>query len=361
MTRHDLHELQAAHTYPCLTITLPTHRTRPDNKQDPIRVKNLVAEATDRLLGELPKRQLAPLLKRLESLVAHIDYQYTLDGLVLAVNRDMAREYVLPFPLSERVVVDDTFFIRDLVRALNRMRRYWVLSLSEQATRLYSATREDLEEVTDGGFPLRHVGPGGAGRLPGGRGVNRSRYRDDHHRQFFRAVDEAFARYMAEDPLPLAIAGIHRHQTFLREVSSHASDVIATLSGNYDHLTAHDLGRLIWPVVSDGFTARRRQVLLLLDEATGQNRTASTLAEVWYQVRIGRGDVLIVEDGYHQPGRVNNLGLLDLSVENPQAPDVLDDAVDEVVTLALEKGGRVVFVENGELAAHDRIALILRY
>jgi hypothetical protein len=174
-------------------------------------------------------------------------------------------------------------------------------------------------------------------------------------------VDEAFGRYMAEDPLPLAIAGIDRHQAFLREVSSHNSDVIATLAGNYDHLTAHDLGRLIWPVVSDGFTARRRQVLLDLDAATGQNRTASTLAEVWYQVRIGRGDVLVVEDGYHQSGRVNNLGLLDLSVENPQAPDVLDDAVDEVVTLALEKGGRVVFVENGELAAHDRIALILRY
>ena len=68
-----------------------------------------------------------------------------------------------------------------------------------------------------------------------------------------------------------------------------------------------------------------------------------------------------MEQGYHQPGRVNNLGLLDLSVENPQAPDVLDDAVEEVVTLALEKGGRVVFVENGELSAHDRIALILRY
>src|SRR5262245_34885049 len=36
MNLHDLHELQDVHTYPCLTITLPTHRTRPDNRQDPI-------------------------------------------------------------------------------------------------------------------------------------------------------------------------------------------------------------------------------------------------------------------------------------------------------------------------------------
>src|SRR5215471_12849582 len=176
MTRHDLRELQDVRTYPCLTITLPTHRTRPDNKQDPIRVKNLVTEGTNRLLGEFSKRDVAPLLDRLNALVAAIDYEYTLDGLVLAVNRDMARDYVLPFTLNERVVVDETFFTRDLVHALNRARRYWVLSLSEQSTRLYAATRENLEEVTTGGFPMRHIGPAGDAPLPRGLGVNTSAY-----------------------------------------------------------------------------------------------------------------------------------------------------------------------------------------
>ena len=361
MNRKDLRELQEAHTYPCLTITLPTHRTRPDNKQDPIRVKNLVSEATDRLLGQFSKRELAPLLERLTALVEGIDYQYTLDGLVLAVNRDMAREYSLPFALSERVVVDDTFFTRDLVHALNRMRRYWVLALSEQPTRLFIAVRDQLDEITTGGFPMLHTGPGGEAPLPGGRGVNRSRYRDEHHRQFFRAVDRAFRPFMADDPLPLAIAGVDRHQAFFRQVSSHAPQIISALPGNYDHLTAHDLGRLIWPGVSEGFSARRREVLHELDAATGQHRTASTLSEVWYQVRVGRGEVLVVEDGYHQPARVDELGMLNLNVDDLKAPDVLDDAVDEVITAVLDKGGKVVFVENGELAVHERIALILRY
>jgi hypothetical protein len=361
MNRHDLHELQAVHTYPCLTITLPTHRTWPDARQDPIRVKNLVSEATNRLRGEFSTRQLAPLLQRLEALVTRIDYDYTLDGLVLAVNRDMAREYVLPFSLEERVVVDDTFFTRDLVRALNRTRRYWVLSLSEQPTRLYSATREHLEEITTGGFPMRHAGPGGDARLPGGRDVNSSSYRDDRHRQFFRAVDRALGPFIADDPLPLALVGVDRHQSSFRAVSSHAEGIIATLAGNYDHLTPHDLGRLIWPPVADGFAARRLKVLDQLATAVGGHRAASTLTEVWYHARAGRGDVLVVEDGYFVPARINNLGLLDLQVDNPAAPDVVDDAVDQVITTVLDKGGRVVFVEDGELALHGRIAIILRY
>ena len=359
MNRYDLHELQDIHTYPCLTITLPTHRTSPDNKQDPIRVKNLVSEGTNRLLGEFSKRDVAPLLDRLDALVSEIDYGYTLDGLILAVNRDMAREYVLPFTLNERVVVDDTFFTRDLVHAFNRARRYWVLSLSEQSTRLYAATRDDLEEITTGGFPMRHTGPGGDTALPGGQGVNTSAYRDDRHRQFFREADTAFGARAAEDPLPLALAGVDRYLAFYREVSS--ADIIATLRGNVDDLSAHDLGRRIWPSVREGFTARRREVLQQLEEAMSQRRVASTLGEVWHLAGLGRGKVLVVEEGYHQPARLNAQGQLDLNVDDPTAPDVMDDAVDEAITAVLAKGGQVVFVEDGELAFHSRIALMLRY
>ena len=360
MNLHDLHELQDVHIYPCLTITLPTHRTGPDNRQDPIRVKNLVTEGTNRLLGEFPKREVAPLLDRLDALVAAIDYDYTLDGLILAVNRDMAREYVLPFRLSERVVVDETFFTRDLVHAFNRARRYWVLALSEQSSRLFAGTREDLEEITTGGFPMRHTGPGGDMGLPRGRGINTSAYRDDRHRQFFRDVDKAFRPFLAEDPLPLALAGVDRYFAFFREASG-LDDIIATLPGNVDHLSAHDLGREIWPSVREGFTARRREVLRELEAAVGSRRAAFTLGEVWTLAGLGQGKVLVVEEGYHQPARVNERGQLDLNVDDATAPDVLDDAVDEVITTVLGKGGRVEFVENGELALHDRIALILRY
>jgi hypothetical protein len=256
--------------------------------------------------------------------------------------------------------VDETFFTRDLVHALNRTRRYWVLSLSEQTTRLFAATREDLEEITTGGFPMRHTGPGGDAPLPGGVGVNTSAYRDDRHRQFFREVDNAFRAFRAEDPLPLALAGVERYLAFFREVAP-ASEIIATLPGNADHLSPHDLGRRIWPSVGEGFTARRREVLQHLEAARGQHRVASTLGEVWHLAGLGQGKVLVVEEGFHQPARLNEWGQLNLNVDDPTAPDVMDDAVDEVITTVLDKGGQVVFVEDGELALHDRIAMILRY
>ncbi len=62
-----------------------------------------------------------------------IDYRYALDGLAIFVNQDFARKFYLPFPVRERVSIDESFATRDLVMAMNRAPRYWVLALSENA------------------------------------------------------------------------------------------------------------------------------------------------------------------------------------------------------------------------------------
>jgi hypothetical protein len=67
--RSDLLQLQAINEYPSVSILAPTHRTSPDNKQDPIRVKNLVTEAKNRLLSEFSAREMEPLFTKLDGLV----------------------------------------------------------------------------------------------------------------------------------------------------------------------------------------------------------------------------------------------------------------------------------------------------
>src|SRR5262249_14930732 len=79
--RSDLRQLQSVNEYPSVSILAPTHRTSPDNKQDPIRVKNLVAETKNRLLGEFSAREMEPLFTKLDALVERIDYERLLDGL----------------------------------------------------------------------------------------------------------------------------------------------------------------------------------------------------------------------------------------------------------------------------------------
>jgi hypothetical protein len=361
MNRHDVRLLQAAQEYPSVSILLPTHRTAPDSQQDPIRVKNLVTEAETRLLAEFTQREIAPILTRLGTLVDEIDYRYTLDGLALFANRDMGRAFLLPFAPRERVGVDTTFATRDLVFALNRSPRYWLLALSEQPTRLYEGYRETLVEVREAGFPLTHTGPGGATRLPGGIGVNRSAYRDDAHRQFFRKVDAAYGELAADDELPLAVAGVDRLRAFFNEVTSYRSDIIATLAGSYDSTSTPELAKLAWPPVRDALAERRAKALEELDAAVGARRYASGIQQVWPMAQEGRGSKLLVEQDFHYPAQVDASGFRLLPEGDARGPQALDDAVDEVIEIVLEKGGTVVFTDPDALGLHQHIALILRY
>jgi hypothetical protein len=361
MNRHDLLLLQQISGYPALTITLPTHRTAPDNRQDPIRVKNLVNQAANQLLAEFSKREIEPVLTRLEHLAEKINYRHTLDGLAIFVNYDFAQAHYLPFSLNERVVVDQTFMTRDLVFAMNRTPRYWVLALSEQPTRLYEGTRETLVEIQSEGFPMTHEGPGGEQALPGGFGVQRSAHRDERHRQFFRAVDNALKPFLADDPLPLALVGVDRFLAFFTEVTSHQEAILTTIQGSHDKTSAYELGQLVWPPVKAALAERRQQYLVELENAVGAQKVASTAGEVWRFASEGRGQLLLVEEDFHFPGRLDESGLHLLPADDPTAPDVIADAVDEIIETVLSKGGRVIFTENSQLAKFQRIALILRY
>src|SRR5260370_41955439 len=96
---------------------LPTYRTAPENLKDPIRVKNLVKEAEERLLQEFTWRQVDSLTTRLHELVERLDYQYMTEGLAIYVKKDFTRSFSLPFKPTEQVDLDDTYVSINIVVA----------------------------------------------------------------------------------------------------------------------------------------------------------------------------------------------------------------------------------------------------
>ncbi len=359
ITRQDLKQLQALTPVPALSILLPTHRTFPENKQDPILVKNLVDEATARLGEEFSARELEPLLKRLETLVSEIDYPHTLDGLALYVSHDFAKLYYLPFSIPARVVIDQTFATRDLVYGMHRSQRYWVFLLSQASTRLLAGTGETLEEVHDKNFPMEMTGPGGTTALPFD---SDSSYLDDRHRRFFQQVDSAFTEnyYTEDEGLPLIVGGVIRQVSFFQEVSQHASKIAGTISSNFDKATVSELAPQTWEIVQTVRAAQQADALQALDEAMSAQLVVSTIEEAWQLAQEGRGKLLLVEKNYHVPAVLTENGRFEAVAESG-GTDVMDDAVDEIIEVVLAMGGEIAIVDDGALAAHQQIALTLRY
>jgi hypothetical protein len=358
--RSELKRLQKHRDYPSISLLAPTHRTAPANKRDRIVVKNLVSKAVKRLQVEFKKRDVASLVQNLNKLVTGLDWEHALDGLALFASRDVAEAVSLPFRVKARVAIDATFATRDLVFTFNRAPRYRVLVLTEKPTRLFDATTNVLTEITTKPFPMVHKGPGGASRLPGGVGINRSAVRDESHRQFFRKVDDALASIQKTDHLPVVVVGVERYLAFYQEMTRDPHAIVGFVSGSYDQPQPSALGKLVWPVFQAGSTLTRTRALVRLDEAVSANRHASGIDQVWRAAFEKRCQTLLVETGFDHPADLSAQGdrLLPYSGQGAAA---LDDAVDEVIEKVLASGGDVFFYEAGTLELHQRIAAVLRY
>ncbi len=358
--RGELKRLQGLKDYPSVSLLAPTHRTAPANRRDRVVVKNLAAEGLARLHGEFKKREVAPLVRNLDRLVDRVDWEHSLDGLALFASREVATAVQLPFRVKARFVVDATFATRDLVFALNRAPHYRVLVLTERPTRLFDATTTVLTEVTTKPFPMVHTGPGGASRLPGGRGVNTSAVRDEAHREFFRKVDAALAAIQKEEHLPVVLVGVERYLAFYQEVTKDPDAIVGAVAGSHDKPSPSSLGKLVWPVFKAGDTLRRTRALARLHEAVSLNRHASGVDQVWRAAFEKRCQTLLVEATFEHPADLSPTGdrLLPYTGRGPAA---LDDAVDELIEWVIADGGDVFFYEPGVLDIHQGIAAILRY
>lgn len=358
ITRQTLQHLQSIVAIPALSILVPTHRAFPENKQDPILVKNLVDEAKQRLGEEFAARDIEPVFKRLDELVNAIDYNHTLDGLALYVSHDFAASYILPFAIPARVIIDKTFATRDLVYGMHREQSFWMLLLSQASTRLISGFGETLEEIQDKNFPMQMTGPAATAPIPYHAD---SSYADDRHRRFFQQVDAAFSEYIEPNETPiLIVGGVDRQISFFQEVSQYAPAIAGKITGNFDKTAVHELTPEVMSIVALVRQTQRQEALQLLAEAMDTRKVVFTLEEAWQLAQEGRGQMLLVEKNYRVPAVLTASGGLQM-VDEPGGTDVMDDAIDELIEAVLAKGGRIIKVEDGALTAEQQVALILRY
>ncbi|MCS7155141.1 MAG: hypothetical protein NZ993_04975 [Bacteroidetes bacterium] len=358
LTPAELRALQRVRAHPAISILMPTARAFPENQQNPTRLRDLLRQAEQRLLQLLDKRQAEPYLRRLQELAEAIDWRHPQDGLALFVNADYSGAFWLPFPVSERVLLDATFATKDLVRALSRSVSYLVLALSEQQTRLWRGFQGQLQEVREHGFPFRFEFPAKAIGQPGPIPVDDGEYWQEQYRHFFRRVDQALGRAAATEAQPLVVFGVDRWIALFREVSAHSSWIVATLSGSPDHESEHELAQKSWRAVLQQMEEEQRRLVQEWREAP-PGRRAAGLKAVWRAVLEGRVRVLLVEEGFRQPGRITEDGYDVEPAEGP-GPSQVEDLVDELIERAIEGGAQIRFVADGALPA-ERIAALLRY
>lgn len=358
VTTLDLQLLQSVRQFPAVSLLCSA---APSVDETVRRLTEQHREAADRLASQADPATAAFIDEQLARQIDAVD-GVTAPTVAVFASRRLARWMALPLPVRDRVVIDTTFATRDLVHAHARLRRYLVLLLDGKQTTLFEGRGAALEAVHDDGFSLSQPRSAEAG-ADRSRRTERSELRDAELRRFVRAIDDQLGPVIAAEPAPLLLVGATRRLQVFRDASRHATSVAATIPWIPDRRPVHlpNLAAKIESEVEAVLDAERAAAVDELGRARGARRYSSGIDEVWNLARDGRGELLVVEENFEYPAERDYDSPHLRPAEEPDAPGVIADAVDEAIEDVLRQGGRVVVVRDGVLADQGRVALALRH
>lgn len=348
----DIADLAMTSGYPCISVHLPTKPSPRMAREDRDRLDGLVAEV-ERQLAEQGETKKSRLLDTLVDQVTSVAGQPTDRGLCIFVNGTVARSFRLPQPVTARAVVESTFATRPLIAALHRMPPHVVLLLHPTCAHLYAAEGGALR-------PVGHSDPFGSGRpirVPGGR-TGATVARSELMSTFLDQVDQMLGDYRADHPSPLVLVGPPR---LLDEFCAHSRNLerVAGRVDDRDCATALDLALAGITAVEAYLRTRRDDALEQLRRAEVDRPTTvvSGIESCWRALGPRRPAMLLVEESYiaagtRVPGRDDSSG----GATHAEVHDLVDDLMEEVILA----GGQLALVDDGDLDAHGRIALVLR-
>ncbi|WP_428950428.1 chemotaxis protein [Streptomyces sp. cg35] len=355
-----LGQLRAPRPYPAVSLAMPTHRTKPDNAQDPVRLGNLVDEAVRQLAADpaVTRERRDDVVAQLRKAVEEVDLAHARKGLVVFAAPGEHQAWVVDRSVPERVVVADTFLTRNLVAADAAQRAYWVLAVAADRMTLWDGQGDRVTEDTGHGFPLSRSLEDPDAERKERVGDLPSTFRDEQTRQFFRDADAALGNRLGDEPRPLYVTGEPAALSLLNEIGTAAHGAVQVPFGGLARAAADTVARAVAPARADDAERVVAEALAELDRARGGNTYAAGVDEVWQKASDGRIHRLVVEENYRITVRAGEGHL------EPAAADDLDavhDIVDEIVESALETGAEVVFVPDGTLADAGHVAAVLRF
>ena len=125
MKREKLEKLASEKNSPCVTISMNTHRTYPENQKDIVVLKELLSEAKERVVHEYGKRTANDLIEKIDQIENEIDVNYNLDSLHLFLSNSTKEIIKSAWPtVRNAVYVSENFAVKPLIKIFNRTVEY---------------------------------------------------------------------------------------------------------------------------------------------------------------------------------------------------------------------------------------------
>jgi hypothetical protein len=391
LSNREFQELLEFGSPQCVSLYMPTHRTGREERQDPVRLKNLLGEAKEQLLERgADSRQLEPMLRPAESLLADTNFwQNQDDGLALFIGPSFFRRYRLPREFVPQAVVGTRFYLKPLI-PLSGIMPFFLVAVSQHAVRLFRCTRYDFEEVHLEDVPRdlsealmldvtgtqlnRRVGQNRGGDWALNRNTAAGGHPGSFHgqtpwddkkkeyiTQFMHRIDERLHAYLDGSNSPLVFAGVDYLFPLYRQANSYPYLLDSSVEGNPEGLGTGEMHRQARELVLPHFLRAQQDTLERYRELAGSRtqRTAEDIRTIVPAAFHGQVAQLLVDENAQVWGRYDQEH--ESVAVDPQRERDDEELVDLAAAQTLRNGGTVYALDTAGMPAGTAAAAILRY
>jgi hypothetical protein len=370
-----LKSLAQHHDPPCVSIYIPTHRHGEGTQQDPIRFRNMLnAIEQDLLKSGMSPREVQSLLNPAYTLLGDFFFwKHQYDSLAVFISKNSFHYSRLPYTLSEQFFIGETYTLKPLLPLFANNGRYYVLAICHNEVRLFEGTRDSLGQVdlpdtltarlkdilkandSEYGLLLRTISNYGGISYP--QNTNDSPIQPHH---LLSIVDDELRSVLADENVPLILAGAECLFPIFREVSGYHNIVKEGIRGDVKTMSAYSLHEDAWNIVEPFFRLELERTTHQYYSLYSSQKATDKLEDIIPAAYHGRVERLIVAVDRFVWGKFNPESGKVYGCPNRKHLESDISLTDFAAMQTLKNGGKIYALSDEEMPANAPMLAILR-
>jgi hypothetical protein len=288
---------------------------------------------------------------KLQHIIDHLNFNTHKKSLAIFVSPLTEKVYYLDVEVEEKIAIDTTFEIRDLINNKKGGKEYLILLLSGKFSKIYLADHGTMRviksNVAENIYAYQRDMPE---RVP---------HFDDPHAlreieidKFLLHIDDGLSSVVQAYPFPVFVVGVERLLGHFRKISKNVNSIVAYIHGNYEEFGENEIKELVEPYVADLNKARKADLYKQIEDAMSERKLVYGIRDVTDAASHKNCKLLIVEKDFICPAHKDDRSRHDFYI---------NDLVGHVIEKVLDGGGDVELVDNDSLKEYQHIALIEHY
>lgn len=351
----------AVHYRPAVSIIIP-FEPKMSLKTEIMHSLKLAADKVEKELRENYPDEMGNLvIQKLRAIFKTLNFNTHKKSIAIYVSPVFEKVLYLDITVEEKIMVDESFEIRDLVYSKKQLHKYLLLLLSGKESRLYLGNSDNFVRIVSNTseFSEAYVNDSSdtiskLSDIPAHKEILMDK--------FLSHIDKGLDIILNAYHLPLFVLGTERIMGHFKKITGHNSAIVDFIHGNYDEATEPELQKIVAPHIADWKRVKQKDLLNQLEDSAGKKKLAVGLRDVWRSAVNQRGRLLVVEKNYMYPAQQGSSKEIIYETAEPYNKySYIKDAVDDVIEKVLEHGGDVEFVDEGMLKDFHHIALVEFY